>query len=276
MSSSTIIVIPIFRPKPLKYEVIAIKQAVRIWGKVRPITLIHPTALNVDIYKVYFKGCTELQLISLPDRYFESVRAYNELCFQPWFYELFKSYQYLLIYQTDCFVFKDDISKWENREFDYVGSPFITNKKELWLCGNGGFSFRKIDSIISICKKFKRNPRKTIKSFNELKSLGLVRALLYSFGYCNNVKYSMQKNNYWSEDYFWSIYAKYYKSDYSKPTAKGALEFGFEMQPSTAYKLNHNQLPMGCHAWHNNEFDFWKPIIDSFGYNLDNYRDPIL
>ena len=90
------------------------------------------------------------------------------------FYERFLNSKYLLIYQLDAYVFKDELTAWCNRGFDYVGAPWTIKKKYenpiykpvlaiksfiyklkgkpsryAWLgnkVGNGGLSLRKVDT----------------------------------------------------------------------------------------------------------------------------------
>jgi hypothetical protein len=56
----------------------------------------------------------------------------------------------MLIYQLDAWVFKDDLMKWCNKGYDYIGAPWFEDfgsyekGKKLWRVGNGGFSLRKI------------------------------------------------------------------------------------------------------------------------------------
>ena len=47
------------------------------------------------------------------------------------------------------------------------------------------------------------------------------------------------------------------------------LSFAFDLNPSQCFERNNEKLPFGCHAWHRFENDFWKPIIDSYGYEME-------
>ena len=94
------------------------------------------------------------------------------------FYESFLDYKYILIYQLDAFVFKDDLIFWCNKNYDYVGAPWIASisnnpftlllnkissifdskekkerKKIFFKVGNGGFSLRKVASHYQISKE---------------------------------------------------------------------------------------------------------------------------
>jgi hypothetical protein len=41
-----------------------------------------------------------------------------------------------------------------------------------------------------------------------------------------------------------------------------------ELEPKKAFEMLEGKLPFGCHAWEKREPDFWKPIIESYGYKL--------
>ena len=85
------------------------------------------------------------------------------------FYKSFKTYEFLLIYQTDAWVFRDDLLEWCNKDYDYVGAPWFTGyddtkgiKKAFNAVGNGGFCLRKTKSMLRVLNTFSY-----IHSFNE-------------------------------------------------------------------------------------------------------------
>ena len=46
------------------------------------------------------------------------------------------------------------------------------------------------------------------------------------------------------------------------------MSFAFEARPRTLYEMNGRQLPFGCHAWFRYDLAFWKPFVESLGYEL--------
>jgi len=71
---------------------------------------------------------------------------------------LFGKYDYILIYQTDCWVFEDNLDYFVELEYDWYGAPWyqphigLTN-----VVGNGGFSLRKISKMIEITETHKND-----------------------------------------------------------------------------------------------------------------------
>jgi hypothetical protein len=87
-----------------------------------------------------------------------SIHNYNELLYDPSFYALIPT-EYFLIFQTDtqiCSTYKNNIYKFIDNNYDYVGAPWEWNKK----IGNGGLSLRKKSKmleIINICNDRKQS-----------------------------------------------------------------------------------------------------------------------
>jgi len=74
-----------------------------------------------------------------------------------------KKYEFILIYHLDAFVFKDDLAKFCELGYDYIGAPVFDksiNGMKLTRCMNGGFSLRKVKKILEVLNKvemLKRN-----------------------------------------------------------------------------------------------------------------------
>ena len=91
------------------------------------------------------------------------------------FYSAFREYDYMLLYQLDAFVFKNELLYWCNKNYDYIGAPWIASKQTLlkkielqfkskrkqkraeifFKVGNGGFSLRRIQKFFDITEKYK-------------------------------------------------------------------------------------------------------------------------
>ena len=76
------------------------------------------------------------------------------------FYEKFLNFDYILIYQTDAFIFVDKLDEWCTKGFSYVGAPWFKDftppycTNELQFVGNGGFSLRKVPHFIKVLNTF--------------------------------------------------------------------------------------------------------------------------
>lgn len=239
------------------YEVISITQCCKVLHRY-PVFFVGPESVDWSGYNRFCTGnnfsCT---VKKFPGHFFEGLAGYNTLMMNTDFYLSFNEFEYMLIYQTDCFVFRDELSEWCRRGDDYTGAPWIGINISEWFraswypsklvymyklskhlfvhhAGNGGFSLRKISSIVSNLKRFHKAAEK------------------------------------WQayEDGFYSHYVGTFNPFFHIPDVKTALTFSFDANPEMAFRLNRNKLPFGCHAWfrekelyYENNLSFWEPII---------------
>lgn len=235
MSRKTAIVIPVYKQKMSSSEQISFKRALEIFID-NDIILVVPEGLDLTNYT---SQSSALKVIKFSDFYFENIAGYNKLMLSSAFYKHFLAYQYILIYQLDAYVFKNSLDFWENKNYDYVGSPWLIppplSKKPLvniqhWFVnkvGNGGLSLRKVKT--------------------HYWSLIFFKPLLFFF----------PKN----EDMFFGLLMDYINPFFKKPKALEALKFAFELQPRESYQLNNQQLPFGVHAWEKYDPEFWREWI---------------
>lgn len=266
--------IPIVTPTVDGDELTSLQQCLRVLGK-RDIVFICSEVLDTVFYEeiarqhqiLFQKRCFEKEC-------FSSVSAYNRLCFDPRLYQTFTDYEYILIYQLDAYIFEDRLDDWCHRGYDYVGGPWLchwsneVNNIDHWEVGNGGFSLRHVRAFIELLTspKLKHKPLKGQKRLNlenqrRLKRNPLLH-LWYTFrtisGYHNTLNYYIRQNT--QEDKAYSQCQ--YNNLLRIPPAHEALDFSFDMRPSTCYMLHGNRLPMGCHMWYKYDNEkFWYPII---------------
>lgn len=274
-----VIVIPIYKQAINDYEKIALLQCFNIF-KDYNICFVTYLELNIDEYiGLYQKfGSNKLLIKTFHKSYFYSTNAYSKLLLSKKFYQKFKQFEYMLIYQTDCFVFKNELDFWIEKGYDYIGAPWFdgfengTNTSFAGV-GNGGFSLRKIDSFIKVLNSFSfiTEPKTLLQNFilglNLWKLPKRFYNLIINLTIKNNTFYLF--NNYSNnEDLFWSVIVKNNFDWFRIPTENEALKFCFEVNPAYLFNLNNNNLPFGCHAWHKCDFQFWKHHIKKEGYTL--------
>lgn len=254
------VVIPVYREFFGELEEKSFLQCCRIL-KDYEIVIAHPEGLNCSFL---FQKSKKITTESFPEYFFKSIEGYNELLLLPLFYERFLNTEYILIYQLDAFVFKDELEKWCNKGYDYIGSPWIATpvdslmmkifdkiarifwskkKKErqqiFFKVGNGGFSLRKVASHFAIVKQH---------------SL-----------FISNFLNEKEKKIYAIEDVFWSLKAPEFDVNFKIPDYREGVFFGIDRKPEIAMKLTNNELPFGCHAINKPKvIDFWKPILDKY------------
>lgn len=238
------IVIPIYKTELDEIDKLSLKRLDTVIGKKYDIYLVKPNSLKCkNYYKYLNKKCvTEL---SFDDHFFENTASYSQLCLSYDFYNSFSDYEYMYIYQTDCYLVEDKLEEWCNKGYDYVGAPIIASDAS-WKnfknpniyepqVGNGGFSLRKIEIFKDIT-----NPDGEFRQYYKLTDELLSKVIYEDKYFCNDLY-------------------QYY--DLVKPNWEEALLFGIDMNADVIYeKLNMPVLPMGIHAWSKN-IRYWKTVL---------------
>lgn len=269
MKNLVSILIPAYKTSLSESELISLHQCCQVFSSY-PLQLVVPVDLDISEYDTEFRLFNINYLIQrFPNEYFIGIQGYNRLMLSRKFYERFQSYEYILIYQLDAYVFRDELSVWCSKGFDFIGAPLVeyytdTEFSTHMRVGNGGFSLRKTSTFIHAFD-FNKNilsAKEIINRYAVFKKplTRLVLLFLMILGYRNKLNY-FAENWKFNEDDFWSGFLDGTNYPLSKPTADEALEFSFERFPQDAYDFIH-KLPFGCHAWEKYEFDkFWKTYI---------------
>lgn len=239
------IVIPIYKKELNCIEKISIESLKReIGNKKYDIYFVCPESLDISEYLKYLPKAKEKRF---PDKFFESTATYSRLCISYDFYDSFSNYEYMIIYQLDCYLFKDEFKKWCSKGYDYIGGPILstdcgwdTVKKNQGdhyqpYVGNGGFSLRKIETFKDIC-----DPEGELRTLYSITDEFLDKMRWEDKFFCNDL-YNIYKLN--------------------TPNWVEALEFGMDMSIDVIYeKYKYDKLPMCVHAWDKN-IRWWKNVI---------------
>ncbi len=206
------------------------------------------------------------------ETYFADLAGYNKLLISAFFYKAFIKYDFMLIYQPDAWVFKDDLIYWCDKGFDYIGAPWfegymkpIENASIIGV-GNGGLSLRKTKSYLKVLNSFAyiSTPKQIWTSVSKgMRWYGFPISLLR---YLANLTI---KNNsfHWfnsfkgQEDSFWSDFVPKAFQWFKVADTRSATAFSFETCPEKLYELNERELPFGCHAWEKYNPEFWSQFI---------------
>lgn len=271
---SQVVVIPIISPKIEGVEFVSLKRGLRVFKRYHIIYLCSDT-IDTTFYELINKEYgVPFQKKVFPSHCFDGTRSYNQLCLNVDFYKAFIDFDYMLIYQLDAFVFRDELLQWCDKDYDFIGGPWLcpwSNDVENinhWEVGNGGFCLRKVKTFIDILSD-RTKLKKPLKSYQRfcfeqqrriLKHPGL--RLWYFFraklGYHNTLAYYIKHEA--NED---KIFAQcQYNGLMKMPSAQEALSFSFDMRPATCYAFTKGQLPFGCHMWYKyGNDDFWSSFI---------------
>lgn len=210
----------------------------------------------------------KIEIIFFNNVFFQSIKGYNKLMLDLNFYKRFINYQFLLICQLDALAISNNLNLWVDKEYDYVGAPWVTSFKNIFnfdSMGNGGFSLRRVSKFIEVLES-KQLYFNDYKFYNTSCRIGLkyliIIKLLDKFQFWGFNKLSFFKFLYNdNEDYFWAFIAKFFVKEFSLPDSYEALKFSFEVNPKKCFELNQNRLPFGCHAWNKYDLEFWEDKI---------------
>lgn len=223
------VIIPIYKQKLSNVETIAVNSYVDYFFD-SDIYFVCPKSMQTEWYNKKFNS---INYVRFEDCYFKSNKSYNVMMLNTDFYEKFTDYKYMLIAQTDAIIFDEtkDINDFIKMDYDYIGAPWYTSpfcKKDGFFkycikrmvihdsmegkCGNGGFSLRKIASMIEMLENTK-----------------LYRKVLWHY----------------NEDIFFSYIG--YRKKYKIAPCKVAEKFALEQNMKE--RLSSGDFPLAVHAW---------------------------
>ncbi|MCM1223311.1 MAG: hypothetical protein NC548_53550 [Lachnospiraceae bacterium] len=252
MNHAAAVVVPIYKAEINADEEKALASICDKLGG-RDIFAVIPEGLDIGgILGKY----PNLKVKEYDPQFFKGIKGYNRLMTSPDFYASFSDYEYMLVAQLDAYIFRDDLDRWMEKGYDYVGAPWLKKKINCfppmsWIkkiedlnrrrkglyskiglygkVGNGGLSLRKIESL-------RRVSEQKAEELSALNSIG-------------------PKGQ--PEDVFWAR-----QDSFKYPAAMEALDFAFDKYPALCYKLNGHRLPMGCHGWTSRKMlPFWRKML---------------
>ncbi len=260
------VVVPVYRDKPADEEKVSLNQCRKILGKY-PIIIVCPNSLNISEYTFLTEKSERFE-----DKNFKSIKAYSRLCMDVNFYKRFEKYEYILIYQSDGWVFRDELEYWCKQGYDYIGAPWFEgfesadeDSKMISYIGNGGMSLRNVKKHIAIFN----NPKyihsyRDIALENKKKKLisNIINFPVNIYRYCSQYFVPTRYITKLNEDFYIAKYAKKIVSNFNFPTPEIASQFSMEAQPRKLYELNNKKLPFLCHAYKKYDFNFWEQFIN--------------
>ncbi len=270
------IVVPLYKrlTQLEDFERASLRQLLNVL-RAHPIVFFHSPDLDVEEYLSYAvaSGNTVRSELFAP-HFFRDTATYSELMLSVDFYARFKEHTHILIYQLDAFIFRDELIKWCEAGFDYLGAPWVGDKSgrqasgPLVGVGNGGFSLRNIQAALNVLTS-----RRPFLRFKDIRSdyarfpllFRASRVPIMAFraltGWRNSGRYyaSMFRRN---EDSFWGEMLPRSRCPFALPSVEVAASFAFEVAPRQLFEMNGRTLPFGCHAFAKYDPDFWRSFID--------------
>jgi hypothetical protein len=274
--NKVVITIPVYKSTITDYERISLEQCSIILRKYqialvtnkRVDTILYERILDRPVVKVLFKPC-----------FFKSPQTYNRLLTSYRFFHSFNGYDYLLMYHTDSFVFRDELDFWTIKGYDYIGAPLYEydgtiSPTKLIGNGNGGFSLHRVSSALKVLTSFRVLYTYTdildrLKAYNfkgRLYHFPLFLRLFLGLGTNSHHWFNNMRIN---EDVFWGILVPKYFNWYKVASFYDARRFSLEFNCEKLYLESGGILPFGCHQWYKGEFlKFWRDKIEEQGYTL--------
>ena len=250
------VVVPIYTTTLTGRHLLSFENNIKVLANY-PIVLLAPEGLDISAISALAPQA-EIMRVSKNWLGANGIAGYNDMMMSKSFYQLFADCDYILICQTDAWIFRDELEQWCDGGYDYIGAPWPKRRRYslpiisqfLWLrrklfrrngrllrqdyfnkVGNGGLSLRKIESFIAACDT-----------------------------YADRIEFfKSHKGSIYNEDWFWALVP----GNFHYPTFDKALGFSFDVHPQMCYELSKQKLPFGCHGWFKKRnIDFWSPIIE--------------
>ena len=240
--SKVAVVIPIYKEELDDLEKISLSQVRKVL-KNYPIIFVAPEGKNFSYLE------PGEMLVQFHSQYFQNVKAYSQLLLQPFFYEPFQVFEYMLIYQLDAFVFYDALEDFCRLGYDYIGAPLsyhawkgVRNPKTPRV-GNGGFSLRKVAACYKLLRRLESLP-----NWQDTVEKGL-------------------------EDGVFSVCGMSDEKIFNVAPVEVANLFSMEYRPDRHVKRLGGELPFGCHGWTKNNANFYIELFARFGYDLRPFKN---
>ncbi len=234
------------------------------------LVLLAPAKLDLAGYLTALHPA-EVQVERFGRRYFSSRGSYSQLMLSRAFYRRFAGFGHILVCQLDAWVFRDELAEWCGRDYAFVGAPLFEGYDKdtsfRFTRGlNGGLSLRSVPAALDVLDRFhavrQRYWLARATSFGTrtidvadlsdrygVRSLEHAQALFPLLVPAN-------------EDYRWSYYFADTFDGFPVPDPVTASAFSVEMHPEHLYRMNHDRLPFGVHAWERHEPEFRREFID--------------
>ena len=249
-------------------EILSLKRCVSILGN-HDLILFGPD--NVDL-NIYFKYVPEAKTHLVPSHCLKGADNYSKFLLSEDFYNFYKEYDFILLYQLDCYVFRDEFNHWVSQNYDFIGFPFFedferTTTNKLIGVGNGGFSLRSPIRILEVLENWEKKVtyKSIIKNKGIFEKKDKVRLILQKFissctGYKFHIPY-IKLLNVPKDDLMIGLFFSKDLNLIRTPSPLEASKFAMETNCNYLYELNGKVLPFGCHAWEKYEPNFWKNFI---------------
>ena len=290
------IVIPVYQKISDALEIISLKQGLKVFNS-HPVIFICPNSFDESWLDEYKNFHPKISFEKFDNKNFTDVNSYSLLLLSQNFYARFLNYNFMLIYQLDAYVFRDELEYWCDRGFDYIGAPWFlidapwfdanlpmfqyldkTEKILLPNAGNGGFSLKNIQKVRELLqrrisflevlklKKMSKKFRMIQRKHGFLAKKIIFTKLFLKFAFRKNLfsevcDYLFSGDDCPSEDAIFAFAYPLIFPEFKVAKSSEAIPFSFEAYPEKLYEMNGKNLPFGCHSYHKYSPEFWQKFI---------------
>jgi hypothetical protein len=264
MNKLAVVIIIGYRTTLNENEKLSLRQCYNVlqnWD----IRIISPQGMDVTEYK---KVNPDIQFEFVHPKWTSSYLMNSQFKTNKWLYSRYRDYEYILFYELDAWVFRDELEYWCKKGWDYIGAPwFDIRTKQTRGSGNGGFSLRRNSSSLRMTNRIAF--LKKVRGFWFKSYLQAIIPFETIIRICKTPLHIRKPEDVTSmllekeilEDYYWCKKIGVVFNDFSVAPAEISYQFSFEANPGLLFEMNQNSLPFGCHAWEKHEPHFWEKHI---------------
>jgi hypothetical protein len=227
-AGSAVILTPLYTTRLKDWECFGILRNARLFPDTPKVFFV-PESLDTAPLR---KAFPEFSVETFPSESFASIQSYSRLLLTPAFYERFARFEFMLIAQTDVFLFAPRLGAWVEKGYDYVGAPFYRDfgahpSREMVGVGNGGLSLRRIAAMRRVLQEVAA----------PLRWLGAA-----SRAYRHHLKAGT------GEDIVFCQHLAPHLDFFRIAPIEEAIDFAYEMHLDQVLSRYKKGLPFGCHS----------------------------
>jgi hypothetical protein len=265
-----VVVVIVHRPDPSPAEQASLLQLMAVLGH-RPILLLHPRGLDPRAYR---RLAPALRCRAVAPRHLASYQAFARFKHSLGLYWSLRRYRFILFYELDAWIFRDDLDTWMASGYDNIGAPWFAGwypqpgePLRLQGAGNGGFCLRRTSACLRVLLSFvyleplsEVIPRRlALPRSGDPTWLRWLRNGLSALAHLSVANNTFFLFDNWNgpEDLFWAQLVPRAHPWFRNAPAEVAARFSFEVHPDLLY-ARFGALPTGCHKWPTFYQGFWK------------------
>jgi hypothetical protein len=249
------VVVPVYRGFLDANEATSLRSAFHWLGR-HHLVMVKPEGLDTSAIEASFPFSA---VETFDPGYFRSIQGYNRLLLSSEFYRRFLASEFMLVCQLDVFVFHDDLARWVEAGYDYVGAPWVS----------GSELSTRFHQLKMLAGRLLPGRRDRISSYETRNKVGNGGFSLRKVATHHRLSIEMkdaidhylanQGTHHFHEDVFWSLEPARRGFAHRTPGVVEALSFAWDVHPERLHRLSGGVLPMAAHGWYKRrQARFWE------------------